>query len=196
MAWINLAAWIPCTEVEGPGKRAAIWVQGCNKRCNGCCNPHYLTFEKRQLIEASELANNILDAAKKYDLEGVTFLGGEPLLQAQGLAVVAAMVKAVGLSVMVFSGYTLNEIYGLDLTGTKELLANTDVLVDGVYDSSKPDTQRQWVGSTNQKFNYLSDFYDEGIESPLDLKREMEFRIVTDKVVINGWPELKIFRIL
>ncbi len=191
MAWINLAAWIPCTEVEGPGKRAAIWVQGCNKRCKGCCNPHYLAFEERKLIEASELANNILDAAKKYDLEGVTFLGGEPLLQAQGLAVVATMVKAVGLSVMVFSGYTVKELYGLDLTGTKELLANTDVLVDGVYDSSKPDTQRQWVGSTNQTFNYLTNFYDASIESTQRIQREVELRISTaGKIMINGWPSL------
>ena len=26
MSWLNLASWIPCTEVEGPGKRAALWI--------------------------------------------------------------------------------------------------------------------------------------------------------------------------
>jgi len=191
MFWVNLASWVPCTEVEGPGKRAAIWVQGCDKRCQGCCNPHYLVFEERQLVKASELANWILDAAKKYNLEGVTFLGGEPLLQAQGLAVIASTVKSAGLSVMVFSGYSLNELSQLGLVGTKELLAHTDVLIDGVYDNLKLDTKRQWVGSSNQSFNYLSDFYDASIESTNSLKREVELHISTDgKIILNGWPEL------
>jgi len=191
MFWVNLASWVPCTEVEGPGKRAAIWVQGCDKRCQGCCNPHYLVFEERQLVKASELANWILDAAKKYNLEGVTFLGGEPLLQAQGLAVIASTVKSAGLSVMVFSGYSLNELSQLGLVGTKELLAHTDVLIDGVYDNLKRDIERQWVGSSNQSFNYLSDFYNSSIESSDSLKREVELHISTDgKIILNGWPEL------
>lgn len=193
MAWLNLAAWIACTEVEGPGKRSAIWVQGCDKRCKGCCNPYYLTFEERQLIKASELADKVMVAAQKYHLEGVTFLGGEPLLQARGLAEIAAAVKVAGLSVMVFSGYTLKELYQLNFAGTKELLACTDVLVDGVYDSSNQDTERQWVGSANQTFHYLTDFYDSRIESRQDLKREIELHIRNDgKIIINGWPELAV----
>ena len=42
MAWINLAKIIELTEAEGPGLRTAIWVQGCLKRCKGCCNGQFL----------------------------------------------------------------------------------------------------------------------------------------------------------
>jgi len=191
MAWINLASWVPCTEVEGPGKRAAIWVQGCNKRCVGCCNPYFLALEERELISAEALANKILDAAKKYDLEGVTFLGGEPLLQAQGLAEIASIVQAAGLSVMVFSGYSLDEIKHLNLVGTDDLLANTDVLVDGEYKSNMPDVDRQWSGSSNQSFSYLSGVYNKSIESLSDLERQVELRVTHESISVNGWPEFK-----
>ena len=55
MNWLNLASWLPCTEVEGPGKRAALWVQGCDKRCVGCCNPGYLKIIEREIIHANTM---------------------------------------------------------------------------------------------------------------------------------------------
>jgi anaerobic ribonucleoside-triphosphate reductase activating protein len=89
VSWLNLASWIPCTEVEGPGKRAALWVQGCDKRCVGCCNPDYLKIVEREILKAEAMVDRLLEAQAEWGLEGVTFLGGEPFLQAQGLAVVA-----------------------------------------------------------------------------------------------------------
>jgi len=75
--WLNVAAWLPCTQVEGPGRRAAIWLQGCDKRCVGCCNPEFLKFVERNLVSADSVAQQILDAKRDYSIEGVTFLGGE-----------------------------------------------------------------------------------------------------------------------
>ena len=155
MHWLNLASWVPCTEAEGPGRRAALWVQGCDKRCAGCCNPGYLKIVERDLLSSSRMIDRILAAHEASSLEGVTFLGGEPFLQAQGLAEVAEGVSRAGLSVMVFSGYTIQELDDLALPGTKALLDWTDVLVDGPYEASSPDLQRNWVGSTNQRFHYL-----------------------------------------
>ncbi len=190
MYWINLASWIACTEVEGPGKRAAIWVQGCDKRCTGCCNPRYLKIVERQLLSASVLSQKILSAAEQHKLEGITLLGGEPFLQAQGLAVVASAAQSHGLSVMVFSGYSYKELLNNSLPGTSELLTNTDVLVDGAYEINNVDTKRQWVGSKNQNFNYLSNFYDVSIESHDNVQREMEWRITKEgQIKVNGWPE-------
>lgn len=149
MSWLNLASWIPCTEVEGPGKRAALWVQGCDKRCIGCCNPGYLKIVERDILSAETMIERLLAAHAEWDLEGVTFLGGEPFLQAQGLAVVAEALSRAGLSVMTFTGYTLEELNDLSLPGTRGLLAWTDVLVDGPYEALNPDRSRNWVGSTN-----------------------------------------------
>jgi len=189
MPWLNLASWIPCTEVEGPGKRAALWVQGCDKRCVGCCNPDYLKIVEREILKAEAMVDRLLEAQAEWGLEGVTFLGGEPFLQAQGLAVVAEAVSRAGLSVMTFTGYTMQELEELSLPGAPELLAWTDVLVDGPYESANPDRSRNWVGSTNQRFHYLTKRYDASIEGADTPTREVEWRIRDDgRFVVNGWP--------
>lgn len=187
--WLNVAAWLPCTQVEGPGRRAAIWLQGCDKRCVGCCNPEFLKFVERNLVSADSVAQQILDAKRDYSIEGVTFLGGEPLLQAKGLAPVAEAVSSAGLSVMVFTGYSIAEIEAINLPGVDHLLKHTDVLVDGPYEGAKPDKTRNWVGSTNQRFIYLSERYDSEIERTQKATREVEWRIASNgRVSANGWP--------
>lgn len=189
MNWLNLASWLPCTEVEGPGKRAALWVQGCDKRCVGCCNPGYLKIIEREIIHTNTMIDRLLAAHEEWGLEGVTFLGGEPFLQAQGLAAVAEGVSHAGLSVMVFTGYTMGELNELNLHGTQALLKWTDVIVDGPYQSSSPDRTRNWVGSTNQQFHYLTNRYSESIEGSTQPDRAMEWRISGDgRIVVNGWP--------
>nr|WP_208607475.1 4Fe-4S single cluster domain-containing protein [Stutzerimonas kunmingensis] len=188
--WLNIASRLPCTEAEGPGRRAALWVQGCNKRCRGCCNPSYLQLVERELVSASSVIEWLESAHHAHDLEGVTFLGGEPMLQAQGLAVVAQGAQSLGLSVMVFSGYTKTELNVMQLPGVDQLLRYTDVLVDGPYEVSLPEISRRWAGSTNQQFHYLTARYDARIESNGEVERVLEVRLGTDgSVFINGWPE-------
>ena len=190
MHWLNMASRLSCTEAEGRGRRAALWVQGCNKRCRGCCNPAYLQLVERELVSASSVLDWLGNAHHAHDLEGVTFLGGEPMLQAQGLAVVAQGAQSLGLSVMVFSGYTKNELDVLRLPGADQLLRYTDVLVDGPYEANLPERSRRWVGSTNQQFHYLTARYDARIESDGEVERVLEVRLQTDgSAFINGWPE-------
>jgi len=112
------------------------------------------------------------------------------MLQAQGLAVVAQGAQSLGLSVMVFSGYTKNELNVMQLPGVDQLLRYTDVLVDGPYEASLPEISRRWAGSTNQQFHYLTARYDARIESNGEVERVLEVRLGTDgSVFINGWPE-------
>jgi anaerobic ribonucleoside-triphosphate reductase activating protein len=189
MESLNVAAWLPCTEVEGPGRRAAVWLQGCDKRCKGCCHPEFLKFVERNIVPAQSVAQQILDAKRDFDIEGVTFLGGEPLLQAKGLGLVAEIVSSAGLSVMTFTGYTMSEIYAMNLPGVGRLLQHTDLLIDGPYEATSPDGDRNWVGSTNQSFVYLSDRYDATIEEAHSATREVEWRISADGLIsANGWP--------
>jgi len=189
MAWVNVAAWRDCTEAEGPGRRAALWVQGCDKRCPGCCNPGFLPLVERELKPVARLLAELLLAQQRHALEGLTLLGGEPMLQAQGLAELARGAQAAGLSVMVFSGYTLEELTACRPLGYRELLGATDVLVDGPYMRSQPDESRRWIGSRNQRVHYLSSRYDASIERlPAD-GRELEIRVGLDGALrVNGWP--------
>src|SRR3954465_12906207 len=103
---VRVAQVVPCTEAEGPGKRFALWFQGCPLRCPGCCNPEMLPFTGGTPTAVREVLRQ-LDAARDQGVEGITLLGGEPLAHAPGGVLLAREARARGLSVMVFSGHTL-----------------------------------------------------------------------------------------
>lgn len=189
MARLNLAGWVECTEVEGPGKRFVLWVQGCLLRCTGCCNPHMFELAPKNIVDTDEVLKWILYAKDRHNIEGVSFLGGEPMLQAKGLSQVAMGCRERGLSVIAFTGYTLEHLKKNHLAGVPELLANIDVLVDGAFISTEPETRRNWVGSTNQRFHYFTDRYSPGIELDPRYPHGFEVRLLTDGTLrTNGWP--------
>lgn len=182
---VTLYRFLRRTQAEGPGLRACLWVQGCSLACAGCFNTHLWPQGGRK-VAAAELLERILDSP---GIEGVTFLGGEPFEQADALAWLAARVRREGLSVMSFSGYTIEELWDRG-SGTQALLAETDLLVDGRYVASRPDTVRPWVGSTNQRLHFLSHRYvhlKQGLET---IRDRLEIRIEPGgSVFINGMAD-------
>lgn len=187
MCELNLASIVPCTESEGPGRRTALWVQGCLRRCAGCCNRHMWPFEPRQIVGWQALADLIASYADRFRTEGITLLGGEPFLQAAGLSRVAGACRDMGLSVMVFTGYTVEELERLALPHAWHLLTVTDLLVDGPYLEGLPESRRNWVGSTNQRFLYLTERYDASIETDPASAPSVEIRVSANgELRING----------
>ena len=187
MEYLNLATVRPCTESEGPGKRFAIWCQGCLRHCPGCCNPHMQPLIKQHLVAVKDLFNLLSKHIKIDDIEGVSLIGGEPLLQAKGFAELACLCQKVGLSVLVFTGYNYEDILNSDNADIKKLLLHTDILVDGEFKENLLDNERDWVGSTNQRVIFLSERYKKGIEYKNHC-HATEMRISFDKIQINGWP--------
>jgi anaerobic ribonucleoside-triphosphate reductase activating protein len=186
---IRVGARVPVSSAEGPGRRYALWLQGCSIRCPGCCNPHLFEAAGGQVVEVAVLLAEI--AAVGHSVEGVTLLGGEPFEQAPGLVPLLRGVRGFGLSVLVFSGYTIEELRARADPGVHALLAETDVLVDGRYDRARPETRRLWVGSANQRFHYLTGRYTPAIEEPDAgaALRTVEVRIGTDgRWSASGWP--------
>lgn len=184
-AAIEVAMIVPRTEAEGPGQRYAVWVQGCPLRCVGCCNPEMLAFKKTADRRDPDA---LIAEAIAAGVEGVSLLGGEPFAQAAGLALVAEGVRARGLSVMVFSGYTLAELreQGQDAA---RLLAATDLLVDGRYDATLRTTTRRYIGSDNQVLHFLTSRYTP--EDPrLHAANTLELRLRGGEITLNGWPVL------
>ena len=106
---LRIAQIVPDTEAEGPGRRFALWFQGCPLRCPGCCNPEMLPFEGGQLLSLNEVIGQLQESATAHSLEGITLLGGEPLAHAAAGAALAQAAHALGLNVMVFSGYLLED---------------------------------------------------------------------------------------
>lgn len=185
---INLAARVPVTEAEGPGHRFAIWVQGCPFRCPGCCNPQYLEFKAAEEITVSALLEEIESVSDQ--IEGVTLIGGEPFSQAAPLTELAAQVRARNLSVMIFSGYRLEQLSDPDhpeAASRAALLAQCDLLVDGLYRQDQPDTRR-WIGSRNQKIHFLSDRYQHLRGGWEEAANTIELRLHNGELLINGFP--------
>lgn len=184
MPELSLAIEVADTEAEGPGRRYAIWVQGCPLRCKGCCNLELLPFRGGRVDTAAALLDRILATP---DIEGISLLGGEPTSQAAGLAPVCEGVRAAGLNVMLYTGFTLDELRGRGDAAIDRLLAACDLVVDGPYDREQPDSARRWIGSTNQGLHFLSDAYRP--DDPRFTEGEtIELRIVNGELIINGWP--------
>lgn len=183
-ATIEVAMIVPRTEAEGPGLRWALWVQGCPLRCPGCCNPEMLAFRPGERREVAAL----VEEAAAAGVEGVSLLGGEPFAQAAGLAALAEGARARGLSVMVFSGYTLAELRAMGPAAAR-LLAATDLLVDGRYEASRRSVARRFIGSDNQVLHFLSPRYTP--EDPrLGAPNTLELRLRGGEITLNGWPVL------
>ena len=121
------------------------------------------------------------------EIEGLSFIGGEPILQAEGLSEIAMWAHSVGLTVLLFSGYLYSELQALNNKSINKLLANTDLLVDGLFIQEEYDTERDWIGSKNQKIHFLSDAYKSGIEYEKQ-ERQMEVLISEEDILVNGWP--------
>src|SRR5438046_5070605 len=104
---LQVAQAVACTEAEGPGRRFALWFQGCPLRCPGCCNPEMLSFEGGHRLQLRDVVAQFEEAARTEGVEGITLLGGEPLAHAAGAAALARAIQDRGFTVMIFSGFTL-----------------------------------------------------------------------------------------
>lgn len=184
---LHLAQTVRCTEAEGPGRRFAIWFQGCPLRCPGCCNPEMLPFEGGEQIELQTLLSDIEAAASEDGVEGITLMGGEPFAHADAASELSREVRQRGLSVMIFTGYTLEELRDRHEPAVDRLLSETDLLVDGPYRRELPENGRRWIGSSNQRIHFLTDRYDQADPCWRE-PNTLEVRIENGEVSINGFP--------
>ena len=168
------------TKVEGPGNRYCIWTQGCSRHCRGCQAPHTWSHRGGKLFDVEDIIADILN---QKDIEGITFLGGEPFEQAQACGVIAEGVKKNGLSVLCFTGGLIEDLRAD--SKNKLLLKNTDLLIDGPFEIEKTDYSRPWCGSSNQRYHFLTDRYNEEIFTKY--KNKVEVNISKNGVVfMNG----------
>lgn len=153
---------------NGPGWRVPLWVQGCSIRCTTVClNPHFLSHQGGFRYRVEEIVDRISALADRAGtcVEGVTVLGGEPTDQAAAVAQLFHAVKALGLSTMLYSGATLEQLHARRDPDIETLLALADLLVDGPFLPREFDRTLVWRGSRNQRILCLSPRYtDDAIE--------------------------------
>jgi len=155
--------------VNGNGCRYVIWLQGCDLACEGCWNKDTWSFKKNILKNVNEVFNEIIEI--KDEIDGVTFTGGEPMLQAKELVLLAKQIKNLGLSLQIFTGFEFYELKNFQ----KELLEYTDILITGRFDKSKK--------NNNQKVYFLND------EKWIFNNSDVEIDILEDEIKITGYPD-------
>lgn len=175
------------TFVEGPGERFCIWVQGCSKHCEGCFAKETWDISSGEEYSVSELFAMI---KSQKNIEGVTFLGGEPFEQKEELLNLSKLIKKEKLSIVCFTGFRIEELKSQNDKTINELLGNIDLLIDGGFEKDKFDLSRPWVGSSNQRYIFLTEKYSEN--TIMQYKNKIEMRINTNgEIVINGMGDFE-----
>jgi len=152
---IRVAGVVAESVVDGPGIRFVVFVQGCPHHCPGCHNPETHDFQGGELSDVSCLVDRIKALPM---VAGITISGGEPFCQAEECAELAEKVKDLGKDVVVYSGYTYEQIRDLAARDSHvdALLSLTDILIDGPYLQEQRDLNLPYRGSANQRFIKMS----------------------------------------
>ncbi len=109
---------------DGPGLRLVVFLQGCNFKCDYCANPDTISRTAGRLVEKSEIVRRAVSEKAFFGKRGgVTFSGGEPLLQAAELLEVFQELKANNIHIVVdTNGSIMND-------DVRRLLEYTDMVL-------------------------------------------------------------------
>lgn len=153
--------------VDGPGIRAVVYAQGCPHQCPHCHNPSTWDPEGGYELDIDDIVGLVRDTGL---LRGITISGGEPFLQAGPAAELAARIKDLGLDVVVYTGYTFEELLEMSRSdpATARLLNLTDILIDGPYRHEERDLALAFRGSRNQRVIDVKRSLEEGQVYTLD----------------------------
>ncbi|CAN5923604.1 4Fe-4S single cluster domain-containing protein [soil metagenome] len=182
---VRVHAVEPRSRANGPGARFVVWLQGCTLGCPGCFNPTTHDASGGREVTVAELVAQM--AAAK--VEGLSLSGGEPLQQPAAATALLEAARALGMSTLAFSGYTIEEIR--ELPGGSEVLARLDVLIDGRYVSGHR-LATGLRGSANQRIQLLTPRYT---LADVEATPVAEIRIgPTGELVLTGVDPLKLKR--
>ncbi len=143
---------------NGVGVRVSLFVSGCTHRCKGCFNAEAWDFSYGSPY-TEETEREVLEAADKSYIAGLSLLGGEPFEPQNQRALLPLLRKFRARfpqkDVWCYTGYTLDK----DLRpggrayceATEEMLSLLDVAVDGEFVESKKDLKLRFRGSSNQR---------------------------------------------
>ena len=178
---INIADIIEHSKVNGPGDRMVIYFQGCSMHCRGCYNPDLWAFEPRSLYTPQALFDLVKQINSESPIEGITLSGGEPFSQANILIPFFKMVREVNLSIICYTGYSLEGILASD---EKQFIKYIDILSAGPYDENFKQEGLPLRGSSNKQLYFLTNRYS---EKDLESNDVVEIILSEDGLIATGF---------
>ena len=172
---LRVHAQMESSQVNGPGRRAVIWVQGCSLGCTGCFNKRSHSTAGGHEVKIQVLVHWIESLWFADAISGLTISGGEPMEQAAELATFLEAVRSglPSLSIGLFSGYAERELvlgqFRADSSLSRaqrsdlwqRIRGHLDFAILGRYNRLQP-SDRPLVTSRNQQLLLLSDRHPEG----------------------------------
>jgi len=136
--------------VDGPGIRTVIFLNGCNLRCKYCHNPE--TWKMQELNYTSDEIVHKCVRNKPYFNKngGVTFSGGEPLLQYDFLVETCKKLKKENIHIAI-------DTAGVGLGNYKELFNNIDLVLLDIKDITEDGYKEVTGTSMLKKFDEFVD---------------------------------------
>lgn len=138
----------------GPGRRVAIWFQGCSIRCPGC-----VSVDTWNESAGTTGIGAVLDALGSHaaQSDGLTVSGGEPLDQPEALAIILRHWRSISRrAVLLFTGYEMADVRDW-FVAYPDLV---DAVMAGRFDARSPQTLAL-RGSDNQRLHVLSPIGEE-----------------------------------
>ncbi len=133
--------------VDGPGIRYVVFLQGCKLRCLYCHNPETWDINaKCEQITPQQLIKKIVRFKSYFGADGgVTFSGGEPLLQPEFLLECLRLCKKSGIN-------TALDTAGVGFGDYEEILKYTDLVILDVK-AVDENEYKQITGQDMKRFN-------------------------------------------
>lgn len=155
---------------NGEGIGVSLFVQGCdlNPKCKGCFNSEAWDFNGgKPWTHTTE--DDFLKLLDRDYIKRVSILGGEPLADKNIWDVNRLLIEIKifypDKQVWLYTGRRFETFYNKFESDTdiyREVLFNTDVLVDGPFIQELADANYPWAGSTNQRVIDVQKSLDEG----------------------------------
>ncbi|MDR2091173.1 MAG: radical SAM protein [Clostridiales bacterium] len=175
-------------ETLGPGKRFALWVNGCRRKCPGCVSEGLRKFAPQNDID-------VIQYLSEFDFggtDGITISGGEPFEQAEDLAKTTEYFNRIGIEdILVYTGFTIDELRGLKDKNVDYTLQNIAVLIDGPYVRESDLGVGNLKGSGNQNIIFLKPEFKDRYEAFYRDSRSMQEFSICDTVIAIGIPDKK-----
>lgn len=108
--------------VDGPGIRLVVFMNGCKLRCLYCHNPEMWKINGNNIMTSDEIISIANNNMSYYKNGGVTFSGGEPLLQPDFLIDTLKKCKNIGL-------HTAIDTCGVGIGRYEEILELVDLVI-------------------------------------------------------------------
>ena len=145
---LRVAGIVRESVVDGPGFRYVIFSQGCKHCCKGCHNPDTHAMDGGYVVDTDSIIEDIRQS--RY-IDGVTFSGGEPFLQAEAFIDIAEKLGEDNINIICYTGFTYEELIESRDESRLRLLGLIDTLIDGPYVEELKDLGLPYRGSGNQR---------------------------------------------